>query len=56
MGLPHGAGVKYLPASAGEVKRRGFNPWIGKSCWRRKWQSTQYYCQENPMNRELGGL
>ena len=20
--------------------------------WRRKWQSTQYYCLENPMDRE----
>ena len=29
--------VKYLPASAGEVNRCGFDPWIGKFPWRRAW-------------------
>ena len=32
--------VKNPPASAG---RCGFNPWIGKSLWRRKWQPTPVF-------------
>ena len=31
--------VKNPPASAGD-KRRGFDPWFGKSPWRRAWQPT----------------
>ena len=31
-----------------EARRPGFNPWIGKIPWRRKWQST---CLENSMDR-----
>ena len=30
--------VKNLPASAGDIKRYRFDPWIGKVAWRRKWQ------------------
>ena len=32
--------------------RCGFNPWVGKILWRRKWLPTQYSCLENPMDRE----
>ena len=28
----------YLPASAGDLKRLGFNSWVGKIPWRRVWQ------------------
>ena len=31
--------VKNLPANAGD-KRCGFDPWVGKIPWRRKWQCT----------------
>ena len=31
--------VKHLPA----MRRPGFNPWIGKSPWRRKWQPTPIF-------------
>ena len=31
--------VKKLPANA-EDRRRGFNPWLRKMPWRRKWQPT----------------
>ena len=32
--------VKNLPASAGRHKRLGFDPWVGKIPWRRKWKPT----------------
>ena len=32
--------VKKPPASAGNVKRRGLDPWVGKIPWRRKLQPT----------------
>ena len=31
--------VKNLPANAGDM-RRGFDPWVGKIPWWRKWQLT----------------
>ena len=35
--------VKNLPVSAGRCKRHGFDPWVGKIPWRRKWQSTPVF-------------
>ena len=32
--------VKNLPANAGDVKRHGFDPWVGKIPWRRAQQPT----------------
>jgi len=32
--------VKYLPANPGDIKRWGFDPWVGKIPWRRAWQPT----------------
>ena len=29
-----------------------FNPWVVKILWRREWQSIQYSCLGNPMDRE----
>ena len=37
MGFPGGSVVKSLPADAGN---HGFNLWVGKIPWRRKWQPT----------------
>jgi len=31
--------------------RPGFNTWVGKIPWRRKWQPLQYSCPENHMDR-----
>ena len=31
--------VKNTPVNAG-VMRRGFDPWVGKSPWKRAWQPT----------------
>ena len=33
-------------------RRPGFNPWVRKIPWRRKWQPTPVDCLENPMDRE----
>ena len=32
--------VKNLPANAGDVKRLGFDPWVRKIPWNRRWQPT----------------
>ena len=32
-------------------RKRGFDPWVGKIPWSRKWQPTLYSCLENPMAR-----
>ena len=42
--------VKNLTASAGD-KRCGFDPWVGKILWSKKWQPLQYICLENSMDR-----
>ena len=34
----------------------GFDPWVGKVLWRRKCNSLQYPCMENPIDREACGL
>ena len=39
-GFPGGTVVKDLPANAGDGKRRGFNPWVWKIPWSRKWKSV----------------
>ena len=39
-GFPAGSVVKNLPASAGNITRLGFDPWVGKISWRRRWQLT----------------
>ena len=35
--------AKNPPANAGEHKRHGFDPWVGKVPWRRKWQPTPVF-------------
>jgi len=39
MGFPGDLVVKNLPANAGDA-RCGFDPWVRKIPWRRKWQPT----------------
>ena len=38
-GFPVAQTVKNLP----ECRRPGFNPWVGKIPWRRKWQATPVF-------------
>ena len=34
-----------------QCSRTRFDPWVWQIPWRRKWQSLQYSCLENPMDR-----
>ena len=34
-----------------ETQETGFDPWIRKIPWSRKWQPTPVFCLENPMDR-----
>ena len=44
MGFPGGAAVKNLPAYlCRRHKRHRFNPWVGKTPWRREWQLTPVF-------------
>ena len=59
--FPGSTVVKNLPASAGRCKRHGFNPWVGKIFWRKKWQPTlvflpgKFYGQRNLVGYSLWG-
>ena len=49
--------VKNLPIDAGDVKRHGFYPRVGKISWRRAWQSTPVFLPgESPWTEEPGML
>ena len=50
-----GKWVKTLPAKEGDM-RGGFEPWVGKIPWRRKWQSTAVFLpRESHGQRYLAG-
>ena len=34
-----------------QCRIHGFDPWVGKTPWRRKWQPSQYSCLGNAVNR-----
>ena len=49
--------VKNPPASTGDNKKHGFNPWVGKIPWRRAWQPTPVFLPwESHLTGEPGGL
>ena len=35
--------VKNPPANAGDAREYGFDPWVGKIPWRRKWQPSPLF-------------
>ena len=39
--------VKHLPA----IQEPGFNPWVGKTPWRREWQPTPVFLPGESMDR-----
>ena len=41
--FPGDAAVKNLPANTCQYRRHGFDPWVGKIPWRRKWQPTPVF-------------
>ena len=48
--------VKNPPANAGDPKRLGFDPWVGKILWSRKWLPTPVFLPgERPGHRTLLG-
>ena len=46
VGFPGGSVVKNLLAKQEMHKRLGFNPWVGKIPWGRKWQPTPAFLSE----------
>ena len=49
-------GTKNLPANAGDVKRHGFDPWVGKIPWKRACQPTPMFLPgESLGQRSLAG-
>ena len=54
--FPGGTGGKKPACQRRRHKRRGFNPWVMKSSWRRAWQPTQVFLpEEYRRQRSLGG-
>ena len=48
--------VKNLPADVGDITRGGFDPWVGKIPWRRKWQPAPVFLpRESHGQRSLVG-
>ena len=50
-GLPGGASGKEPTCQSRRGKRHGFDPWVGKILWRRKWQPTPVFLLKNPTDR-----
>ena len=50
-GFTGGASGKDLPCQWRRWKRCGFNPWVRKIPWRRKWQPTPVFLPGNSMDR-----
>ena len=40
---PGGSVVKNLPAMQEAHRRHGFDPWVGKTLWRKKWQAAPVF-------------
>ena len=43
--------LRQLSGKESVEMRHRFDPWVGKKPWRKKWQPTQYSCQDNPKDR-----
>ena len=57
MGFPGGASGKTPACRCRRHKRPGFDPWVGKTPWRRAWQPTPVLLPgESPWTEEHGGL
>jgi len=50
-GLPWWLSSEKSAYSAGDAIRYGFDPWVGKSPWRRKWQLTPVFLVGNSIDR-----
>ena len=59
IGFPGGSEVKASASNAGDPGLiPGFNPWVGKIPWRRKWQPTSVFLpgESHGLSEEPGGL
>ena len=55
-GFAGGTVIKNLPTKAGDTRDVGFDPWVGKIPWRRKWQPTLIFLPgESHRQRSLVG-
>ena len=48
--------VKNPPTSAVRLRRLGFDPWVGKIPWKRKWHPLSILAWRIPWTEEPGGL
>ena len=55
-GFPGAAGGKEPTCQVRRHKRRGFDPWVGKIPWRRKWQPTPVFLPGITWTEEPGQL
>ena len=56
MGSPGGASGEEPACQCRRHKRHGFDPWVGKPSWRRKWQPTPVFLpRESQGQRSLAG-
>ena len=44
-----------LPVNAGDIKRRGFHPWVRKIPWGRAWQPTPVFLPGESHGQEEAG-
>ena len=51
LGLPRRHSGKESTYQWRRYKRHGFDPWVGKMPWRRKWQPTPVVLPGNPIDR-----
>ena len=56
LGLPRWLSGKESTCQCRRHRRHGFDPWVGKIAWRRKWQPTPvFWLGESHGQRSLGG-
>ena len=48
--------VKNMPINAEDIRDMGLIPGLGRSPGEGNGNPLQYFCQENPMEEETGGL
>ena len=53
--IPGGASGKEPVCQCRRCKKHGFNPWVGKICWRRAWLPTPIFLPREPLWTEEPG-
>jgi len=55
-GFPGGTGGKESACQCRRCKRLGFDPWVGKISWSRKWQPTPVFLSGKSHGQRILGL